>query len=60
MERIVPAWDERPSETPIDVSQLKLRWVKTRQQYLAAIKEADLGNYVSLFDLARLHTPSET
>jgi hypothetical protein len=28
----VPGWEERSGETPIDVSQLKIRWVKTRQQ----------------------------
>jgi Fic-DOC domain mobile mystery protein B len=28
----VPGWEERSGETPIDVSHLKIRWVKTRQQ----------------------------
>jgi hypothetical protein len=30
-----------------------------RGQYLAAIKEADLGTYDPLLNRTRLHTPSE-
>ena len=29
---MAPVWEERPGETPIDISHLKITWVKTRQQ----------------------------
>ncbi len=29
---MAPEWEERLGETPIDISHLKLTWVKTRQQ----------------------------
>ena len=29
---VIATWEERPGETPIDVSHLKIAWVKTRQE----------------------------